>query len=47
MGFPDDFVFSGKESQQLDQIGKSIVPQVLMGLACYVRKELELVNSNL
>tara|TARA_R100000008_G_scaffold78068_1_gene58866 strand:+ start:2266 stop:3234 length:969 start_codon:yes stop_codon:yes gene_type:complete len=40
MGFPDDFIFYGNESGQLDQIGKSIVPQVSMGIAYYIKEML-------
>lgn len=42
MGFPDNFVFFGKENGQLDQIGKSIVPQITMALGYYIKTELEL-----
>jgi len=37
MGFPDSFEFYGNESGQLDQVGKSIVPQVSMAIAYYIK----------
>ena len=40
MGFPDDFKFYGNESGQLDQVGKSIVPQVSMAIAYYIKEML-------
>lgn len=40
MGFPDDFIFYGNESGQLDQVGKSIVPQVSMAIAYYIKEKL-------
>jgi len=51
MGFPDSFKFYGNESGQLDQVGKSIVPQVSMAIAYYIKQMLddlkikELVNG--
>jgi len=41
MGFPDYFKFLGTEAAQLDQVGKSIVPQVSMALACYIKIQLK------
>ena len=41
MGFPDYFKFLGTETSQLDQVGKSIVPQVSLALACYIKIELK------
>jgi DNA (cytosine-5)-methyltransferase 1 len=41
MGFPDHFIFKGRETGQLDQVGKSIVPQVSMALAYYLKREIE------
>jgi len=41
MGFPDDFHFEGTESQQLDQIGKGVVPQIVYSLCRYIQDELE------
>jgi len=41
MGFPDNFIFFGSESQQLDQVGKSVVPQVAAAIGYYIRKQLE------
>jgi len=41
MGFPDDFVFYGSETQQLDQVGKAIVPQVAYYLALYLKSKLD------
>jgi len=40
MGFPDHFIFKGNESSQLDQVGKSIVPQVTMALSYYLKREI-------
>ena len=44
MGFPDDFVFYGTEGQQLDQVGKAVVPQVAAALCLYIRKKLDYVK---
>ena len=41
MGFPDSFIFYGNESGQLDQVGKSIVPQVSMAIAYYIKEMLD------
>ena len=41
MGFPDYFIFKGSETSQLDQVGKSIVPQVSMALSYYLKREIE------
>jgi DNA (cytosine-5)-methyltransferase 1 len=38
MGFPDDFIFSGRESEVLDQMGKSIVPQIAFSLTSYLMR---------
>ncbi len=46
MGYPGTFKFFGTESQQLDQVGKSVVPQVAAALCYYIRKQLEYVNKN-
>lgn len=45
-GFPDSFVFYGPETQQLDQVGKSVVPQVSTAICFYVKKQLEKVDSH-
>jgi len=41
MGFPQDFEFFGSETQQLDQVGKAIVPQVAYYLALYLKSKLD------
>jgi DNA (cytosine-5)-methyltransferase 1 len=41
MGFPDHFIFHGTETSQLDQVGKSIVPQVSTALCYYIKHQLE------
>ena len=41
MGFPDHFKFYGRETGQLDQVGKSIVPHVSMAIAYYLKREAE------
>ena len=43
MGFPDDFKFYGTEGQQLDQVGKSVVPQVAAALCLYIREQLKII----
>jgi len=40
MGFPDNFKFIGRESEILDQIGKSIVPQVAFSITSYLKNQL-------
>ena len=40
MGFPDYFRFFGSETEQLDQIGKAIVPQVAAALSFYIKLQL-------
>jgi DNA (cytosine-5)-methyltransferase 1 len=39
MGFPDYFIFFGTESGQLDQVGKSIVPQISTALSYYIKQQ--------
>jgi len=39
MGWPDRFIFQGTSTQQLDQVGKSIVPQIIFAIANYLRIE--------
>ena len=39
MGFPDHFVFYGTESHQLDQVGKSIVPQISTAISYYIKQQ--------
>jgi len=39
MGFPDDFIFYGNNTSQLDQVGKAIVPQVIAGLLYYFKNQ--------
>ncbi len=45
MGFPDGFIFKGSETNQLDQVGKSLVPHVIMCLSAYLRQELDKVKA--
>lgn len=32
MGYPDDFIFYGTSTKQLDQVGKAIAPRIILGL---------------
>ena len=41
MGFPDHFIFHGTETNQLDQVGKSIVPQVATAISYYIKSKME------
>ena len=38
MGYPDDFIFYGKTTNQLDQVGKAVVPQVIYSICIDIRR---------
>ena len=39
MGWPNDFVFSGNRTSQLDQVGKSMAPPIAKVLSKYMKKQ--------
>lgn len=40
MGYPDDFKFFGGSTSQLDQVGKAIVPQVVLSICLNIRSHM-------
>jgi len=40
MGFPDSFTFHGRETEVLDQMGKSIIPQISYSISSYIADQL-------
>jgi len=44
MGWPDGFSFHGTTGQQLDQVGKSMVPQIPYAIAKYLKRNVEFIN---
>jgi len=41
MGWPDGFIFKGTSGQKLDQVGKSMVPQIPFAIAEYLKSHLD------
>jgi len=40
MGWPDTFKFYGTSTQQLDQVGKSIVPQIITAISFFLKEQI-------